>query len=164
DPLTSQPRSITAVEPVAVAVDATDHSAWVADYQAGLLLHLQSDGSTASPGALPGLDGPLDVALGPDRSVWGGERNGDRVRHYDALGAPLGAVRVSARSRVAVDSLTGDAWVSSFTNGTVLHVSRGLARIDSLSGLAGPIGMAVDPRRRLLWVTEAVDGAVDVYA
>jgi DNA-binding beta-propeller fold protein YncE len=163
DPVTSHPLAIPAAQPVAVVVNEGDHTAWVADYQGDQVLHLHPDGSRANPGALPGLDGALDVALGAGGSVWVCERNGNRVRHYDALGAPLGAVDMAAPSRVAVDSLTGDAWVSSFATGVVLHLSPDLARIDSLTGLAGPIGVAVDPRRRRLWVAEAVAGVVDVY-
>ncbi len=163
DPLTGQPLLVNGLQPVAVVVRRSDHTAWIADYQGGYLAHVNPDATPASPPSIAGLDGPLDVAQAPQGDLWVCERNGDRVRRFDALGTPTGAATVIAPSRVAVDSATREAWITSFQAGTVIHLGTAPSPVDTIAGLAGPIGIAVDPRRHRVWVAEAVSGAVDVY-
>ncbi len=147
--------------PGALALDPVDGSAWVCDGPSNAVDHFHTDGSIASPGQLQLISNPLDVGVDPgNSSVWVCERGGDRVRHYAATGMALGAVNVIAPSRVAVDSVTHAAWVTSFTNQKVYRISAVPALSDSFGPFAGPIGISVDARRRRVWVADAAAGVV----
>ena len=147
--------------PTSLALDATDGSVWICDGGLDAVRHYRSDGSAASPFELSPLANPLDAELDTgDRSLWVCERDGARVRHYTSSGAPAGIVPVFAPSRVAVDSVTHAAWVTSFTHRCVYLLSNAPALRDSFFGFTGPIGIAVDPRRGRVWVADAAGGAV----
>ncbi|HET7226992.1 MAG TPA: hypothetical protein VFK69_14895 [Candidatus Eisenbacteria bacterium] len=154
---------VPAQEPVAVAVQPGVHDAWVADDVAGAVYHLSEDGSPAVPPALSPLEAPFDVALSPDGRLWVCEHNGNRVRLFASDGTPIAAAATSAPSRVAVDSVTHEAWVSSFDANHVVHLAADATPLDTLANIDGPIGVTVDPRRRKLWVAEAAGGAVRLY-
>jgi DNA-binding beta-propeller fold protein YncE len=148
-------------QPFTLAVSQRDHSAWICDL-GGALAHYSSAG-TSLPGRVALLDTPSGVAISPkDYSVWVCENGGDRVRHYDSIGA-LGATGyVGAPSRVAVDSITGQAWVTSLALGRVWRLSALGAVLDSSSAASGPIGIAVDSRRGRVWIADAVGNRVVV--
>jgi streptogramin lyase len=90
-----------------------------------------------------------------DGSVWVTERAGQRLRHYTRDGVPLGVRPITLPSRVAVDSSSGEVWVTSLSTGWVWHFSPAMQVEDSVR-LSGPIGIAVDPRRGTVWVADAV--------
>jgi streptogramin lyase len=147
--------------PGAIALDPVDGNAWVADGGLGVVRHYLPDGSAGSPFELNLLANPIDVAVDRgDRSLWVCERDGDRVRHYASTGSPLGAVSIRAPSRVAVDTLTHAAWVTSFTTGKVYLVSNVPALRDSFALFSGPIGAEVDDRRGRIWIADALGGTV----
>ena len=149
--------------PVAVAVDPVDHTAWVGDDGDGEVRHYLPDGTPAAPPAVAPVAGPFGLAVDPvNRSLWLCERRGDRVRHHDMDGGLLATAYVIAPSRVAVDSATGDAWVTSFTRGKIFHLSPLGAARDSFAPVAGPLNLAVDARRGRVWVTAPVAGEVVV--
>jgi len=148
-------------KPVAVAVDPVNHTAWVGDDVANAVFHLRPDGSFIPAETVPFIENPIGIAVDPgDESVWICERNGSRVRHVDGTGLPLATAFVVNPSRVAVDSLTGEAWVTSFSRGRILRLSPGGQRSDSVSSISGPLGIVVDARRGRIWVTDPVAGQV----
>ena len=148
-------------DPVAVAVDPIDHTAWVGDNAFDRVAHFADDGNYANPPELNPFDAPIGIAVDPrDQSVWICERNGSRVRHVRHDGVPLATAFVINPSRVAVDSVTGDAWVSSFSHGRILRLSPAGQRSDSVSSVAGPLGIVVDGPRGRIWVTSPEAGLV----
>lgn len=148
-------------DPVAVAVNPVDHTAWVGDNGFGRVAHFAADGSLANPPEIDPFDGPISIAVDPnDASMWICERTGSRVRHVRDDGVPLATAFVVNPSRVAVDSVSGEAWVTSFSNGRVLRLTPGGVRSDSVSSLSGPLGIAVDGRRGRIWVTDPRAGVV----
>jgi DNA-binding beta-propeller fold protein YncE len=156
-----QHSTLPAGSPQALALDPVDGSAWVCDGQFNAVLHFLNDGTPASPYMLSSISNPLDDATDPaDRSLWVCERGADRVRRFTATGAPAGLVYVVAPSRVAVDSVTHAAWVTSFTTAQVTLVRNTPAVQDSFGGFSGPIGIAVDARRGRIWVADAVANQV----
>jgi DNA-binding beta-propeller fold protein YncE len=139
--------------PGAVAVDSATHNAWIGDEGFDLVQHVTPLGSPAGPSIQP-VDAPIGLALDRETgALWICERAGHRVRRVDPGGGGW-ATGVIAPSRVAVDSVTHDGWVSSFTRATVVVLSGGGARLDSVSGFDGPVGIAVDSRRGRVWVCD----------
>lgn len=144
--------------PDAMAISPFDNSAWICD-RGGVVWHFSRDGTVPTPGRLSPFEEPGAIATcALDASVWICERGGNRVRHYSAAGVPLGAAFVQAPSRVAVDSLTRVAYVTSFTLGRIWRIAENGALIDSTSAAVGPIGIAIDRARNRVWVADT-DGA-----
>lgn len=142
-------------EPVAIALDPIDRSAWICDQGRDAVFHYTSRGIPGSPAQLTNLLTPIGVACDPvSGAVWVCEKGGNRVRRFARDGTPLGATSLTAPSRVAVDSLTGDAWVTSFESGRLVRFSSAGAAQDTVP-MSGPIGVAVDNRRDRIWVAEA---------
>jgi sugar lactone lactonase YvrE len=140
--------------PLTVAIDPFDRSAWICDVS-GVVRHLLDSGSPGTPPSIGLLLEPYGVAVDPrGGEIWVAERSGSRLSRYARDGTPLGARALPLLSRVAVDSLTGDAWVTSLTTGWVWQVDRQFQVVDSVR-LTSPIGIAVDPRRRTVWVADA---------
>ena len=79
------------------------------------------------------------------------------MRRYTADGALAFMARVEMPSRVAVDPVTHEAWVTSFYAARVVHVSAQGALLDTVA-CGGAIGIAVDAGRRRVWVA---DGGAD---
>ena len=148
-------------QPFTLAVSPLDHGAWVCEL-GGSLAHLAPDGSRLAPGEIPNLGLPTGVAVSPhDYSVWLCENGGNSVRHYDSSGGKNGVVPLPLPSRVAVDSVSGRALVTSFNSGRVWLLSATTAAVtDSSSAASGPIGIAVDPRRGHVWVADALGNRV----
>lgn len=145
-------------EPGDLALDLSDQTAWICDTGAGAVRHYTRFGTQASPSIDP-LDQPIGAAFEQaSRILWICERGGDRVRTFLSNGAPQWAAPLPRPSRVAIDSTTRSGWVTSFTDGSVYRLSPAGARLDSLTSLAGPIGIAVDPRRGRIWVCDAIAG------
>lgn len=161
-PNQSAPLVITGIpDPVAVAVDPADQSAWICDANNDRVLHLDATGSSASVQILSQVVDPIAVAVDSrDRSIWVCENAGDKLRRFDAHGSPQWGATLPRPSRVALDSLTGAAWVTSFTTGQVFVVTSAGVVFETLGGLRGPIGIAVDDRRNRIWVAEAVGDRV----
>lgn len=149
-------------QPVAIAVDSVDHTAWVGENTSGNVDHFAPDGTPAVPPAFGGtFASPISIAIDPnDRSVWVVERLGNRVRHLDRNGVPLATAYVINPSRVAVDSVTRDVWVTSFTHGLIVQLDPGGVRTDSVATITGPLGLVVDGARGRIWVTDPAAGTV----
>jgi DNA-binding beta-propeller fold protein YncE len=142
-------------QPFTMALDPFDGTAWICDLS-GSVLHYQANGAPATPTRLNVLfDQPGGIATSAaDGAVWVTELGGGRVRRFDRNGIPLGARPLSSPSRVAVDSLTGEGWVTSLTTGWVWLLSPGMVVLDSVR-VQGPIGLALDWRRRTAWIADA---------
>jgi DNA-binding beta-propeller fold protein YncE len=142
---------------VSVVVDRVDGSAWVGDAGDDRVVHLLSNGAPADPPLLSGLDYPGDLALDrADGTLWVVEQDGDRVRKYTSDGAAAATATVSRPSRVALDTLTHEAWVTSFEHGRVVRLSRDGVPLDTVAAFEGPIGIAVDAVRGRIWVADAL--------
>ena len=148
-----------------VVVDRPDSSAWVAYVTNGRLVHLRPSGQSADPPVLSGLEYPGSLALDrSNRSLWVVEQDGDRVRRYTAGGALAATIVVSKPSRVAVDPVTHEAWVSSLSLGRIVRLSPGGSVLDTITACAGPIGIAVDATRRRIWVADAAADRVVAFS
>jgi DNA-binding beta-propeller fold protein YncE len=161
DPNSTLARSIPGVaSPDAMALSPFDNSVWVCDRSGGVS-HFRRDGSSPSPGRLSPLDDPAAIATcALDGSVWVCERGGNRVRHFSALGEPLGAAFVDAPARVAVDSLTRVAYVTSYIAGWIWRIGESGQKLDSTGVAQGPIGIAIDRPRGRVWVADEYGGRV----
>jgi len=147
--------------PGAVAVDQLRHTAWVCDERLGAVLQFQLDGSPGAPSAVGPVDLPLSVAVDPvDGTVWVCDRNAAALRQFTPGGTQRFRRPLPRPSRVAVDSLTRDAWVTSFDTGTVMRVRFDGTVLDTVGGFQGPIGIAVDARRGRVWIADARAGAI----
>ncbi len=155
------PRGAT---PGAIAVDPVRHTAWVCDERGAQIVQIQLDGSPGSPPAIGPLELPLDVAIdGQDGSVWVCDNRAGKLLQFGASGASRFERNVPQPSRVAIDSLTRDAWVTSFGAGTLVRVAFNGTVLDTVTGLAGPIGVAVDARRGRVWVADARANALVAF-
>ena len=148
-------------EPVAIAVDPFDQSAWICDQARNAVFHYTAGGSPGTPSQLPGtITTPIGVACdSASGTVWVCARGDNQVQRYSRTGVRLGVTTVTAPSRVAVDSLTGDAWATSFAGAGVVQISAA-GEILGTVALSGPIGVAVDARRDRIWVADARAGQV----
>lgn len=145
-------------EPVAIALDPIDGSAWVCDQALNAVYHYTRNGDPGTPALLPGILTPIGVACDPvSGAVWVCEKGGNQVRRYSRTGVARGVTPFTAPSRVAVDSLTGDAWVTSFAGAQVVRISPA-GNIVGTVVLSGPIGVAVDARHDRIWVADARAG------
>jgi len=155
DPTTGLTTSLPGlVLPSALAVNSIDHSAWVCDEGGDAVIHF--DRSLTQIGLLEPIQTPDGVAVDPrDGSAWICERGANLVRRYRPDHGLLWSVAVDRPSRVAVDSLTGRGWVTSFESGRVFRVSESGSVDQIIPGFAGPIGVSVDPRRGRIWVCDA---------
>jgi DNA-binding beta-propeller fold protein YncE len=139
-----------------VVVDRRDSAAWVGDVTNGRIVHLRPSGQSADPPVLSGLEYPGSLALDrSNRDLWVVEQDGDRVRRYTAAGALAATAVVSRPSRVAVDPVTHEAWVSSLSLGRIVRLATDGTALDTVTACAGPIGVTVDATRRRIWVADA---------
>ena len=150
--------------PDIITLDPADGSAWISDFEGDAIQHFLPSGQPGTPSTIPNLNGPLGVDFDPrSRILWVCEKLGGRMLQFDATGTVLGAVSVFAPSRVAADTVTGDAWVTSFDGGSVYHLAANRTIVHTFGTVRGPIGVAVDPGRGRIWVADAVAGQVIAY-
>jgi DNA-binding beta-propeller fold protein YncE len=148
-------------EPVALALDPVDGSAWVCDQAGDSVAHFTASGGRGAPRSLGPIGTPIGIALGPPGGpVWVCERGHDRVRRYGRDGVPRGSTTVTAPSRVAIDPSNGDAWVTCFDARQVVHLDSSGVVLATLPIVQGPIGIAVDPSGDRVWVADARAGEV----
>jgi DNA-binding beta-propeller fold protein YncE len=142
-------------QPGDLALDVSDQTAWISDPGSGSVRHYTRFGPASAGIGL--LDQPLGVAFEQsNRILWVCERGGNRVRTFLSNGSGQWSLPISNPSRVAIDSVTRQGWVTSFTEGKVYKISPGGALLDSLTNLSGPIGVAIDARRGRIWVCDAL--------
>ncbi len=146
--------------PYTMAISPRDETAWVCELSGGLA-HVLPSGGPATPARIEFLDGPTGVAVHPaDHSVWVAEQDGDRVRRYTFDGIPIASTPLASPTRVAVDSISRNAWVTSLETGRIHRLNELAQPRDSLTYARGPIGIAVDWRRDRVWVADAAGDAV----
>jgi DNA-binding beta-propeller fold protein YncE len=146
--------------PVAVAVDRSNSTGWVCDIGTGRVRHVRRDGGFESIDIGP-LNQPVDAAVDPFfGSVWVCELGANRVLFHDDVGAFQWSVTVPGPSRVAVDSTTHEAWVTSFDFGTVTRISPGGQVLDVVPNFVAPLGVSVDSRRGVIWVADPLGNRV----
>jgi DNA-binding beta-propeller fold protein YncE len=152
-------------QPVAVAVDPIHRRVWAADQSAGELQSFDLGDPVIPRVRIPNLATPIGVAVDPfDGSAWVCERTGDVVSHIGFTGGRIGFAIAKEPSRVAVDSTTRRIWVTSSNSRRVMVFDSNGAAIDSIQGLAGPVGIAVDPRAGgRIWVADANGDRVIAY-
>jgi DNA-binding beta-propeller fold protein YncE len=123
---------------------------------------MDASGNPATPPLVGGsLQGPLGIDVDPQSGVlWVCERIGGTVRRYMSNGTTLTSTRLVSPSRVAVDSTSGDAWVTSFETGRLVHFLVNGVADDTVGGFQGPVGVAVDTYRSRVWVADPVAGQV----
>ena len=149
--------------PFGVAVDPLGTTGWICDPGNNRLYHATGLGQPAQPALIPGVIDPLAVAVHPgDGSIWVCEGLQNRVRRFDAQGLELWEAPVSSPSRVAIDSVTRQSWVTSFSGARVIRIGAGGELLDTLGGFQGPIGIDVDPRRGRVWIADAVANQIVV--
>ena len=142
-------------DPVAVAVDPVDHTGWICDPSNQRVLHFTPSGTALGPDLQVALVDPTAIAVDPrDRSLLLCENRGNVVRKITLQGTPVWSVPVTRPSRVATDSLTGAAWVTSLSQGLVHLITDQGVIFDTYGGFDGPNGIAVDTQRRRIWVAE----------
>ena len=120
-------RSRSPHRPGAIALDPVDGSAvgrvttWIS-----AVYHFRASGAVASPGELDAFENPLDIAVDPRRSIGVGVRARRQSRRVTSPPTARDGCspRVLAPSRVAVDSLTHEVWVTSFSRGRVYRISN----------------------------------------
>jgi YVTN family beta-propeller protein len=156
DPGGFAPAQITGIsQPFEIAITPYDGSAWICDL-AGSLAHYDGNGFPVSPAQIPLLDLPIGVAVDPrDFSIWVCESGGSRVRHFTLNGNAIATAYLPRPSRVAVDSLTEVAWVTSSGTGRIWRIAPGGAVLDSLAVASAPLGIAIDRGHGRVWVTDA---------
>jgi DNA-binding beta-propeller fold protein YncE len=162
DPSTGRTTTLPGfVTPAALVVDVLNAVTWVCDEDAGKLWAFDPGGTPVGNPIEP-LSLPIGVDVDPfDHSVVVVERNGSRLRRFAPDHSLLATLTVPLPSRVAVDSLTRRAWVTSFTGHAVYRVPPSFTAIeDTVTGFSGPLGVAVDSRRGRIWVADAVAGQV----
>lgn len=146
-----------------LAFDAGNESVWITDRQADRVRHLNPSGSAATPSSIELLDGPTGIAVDPgDRSLWICENAGNRVRHFGSTGTPIASASVTLPWRVAVDSVSHVAWVTSLDRGLVTLLGPDGAHLDSLDVASGPIGITIDRAHDRVWIADAVGNRVIV--
>lgn len=149
-------------QPFQIALDNINGTAWITDLT-GSLGHFFTNGQPAQPGRIDLLQSPGGVTVNPNtREVYLCETGGNRVRRYANDGTPLSAGSVPSPSRVAIDTVSRFIWVTSLPTGRVYCLNEAAQAIDSLSIFTGPIGIAVDSRRRRVWVADAAGNRVIV--
>jgi len=145
--------------PNAIGVDPADGTAWVCDAGRGRVYHLNRDGQFL-PFSIGVLDQPVDAAVDVDPGfVWVCERGANQVSRYDFDSLQF-SVPVAAPSRVAVDSVTHEGWVTSFANGVVTRISPSGQIVDTFNGFTAPLGVAVDSRRGRVWIADPHAGRI----
>lgn len=144
--------------PSTLAIDPIEGVTWVCD-QVGKLWAFDPSGQP-SGNAIEPLERPQGAAVDVfDRSVVVSELNGNRLRRFAPDHSLLAAVTVSRPTRVAIDSLTRRAWVTSFERGTLTRVPPSFTVVeDTIPGFQGPVGVAVDARRGRIWVADQLAG------
>lgn len=159
-----QRRVITSLlRPAGLAIDPLDHSLWVCDEHFDEVAHFLPSGEAAAPPRIGPLELPLDVAVDPVANlVWVCENGDPSLRAFRRNGVAVFDVAVPRPSRVAVDSLTHDAWTTSFERGLAVRVNSAGFPTDTVTGLRGPIGVAVDSRRGAIWIADALANQVVV--
>lgn len=161
NPATDVRTSIPVSSPGAIAVDTYDGAAWICDRQAGLVVHYLPNG-TAATLPIANVNNPFDVAVDvEDGSVWVVERGANQVSLFHPAGQDrIFGVPVPLPSRVAIDTETRIAWVTSFTRGTVTRVDHTGVVLDTLDLFTTPFGIAVDAARARVWVADPGVGEV----
>lgn len=143
------------LSPGAIALDPVRGEGWVCDPTADLVRRFTEMGQPLSPSLGPVQD-PLGIAVDrEDGSVWVCDNAGNRVRHFTRTGGSLANIALDRPSRVAVDSLTRTAWITSFTTGRIYTFDPVGVPLDTFTVARGPIGVAIDPRRDVVWVADA---------
>ncbi len=144
-------------DPVAVAVDSKRRVGWICDLASDQVFLYDEGGDPVAPIAITPLADPLAVAVdASDGAVWVAESAGARVSRFREDGLRLASARVDHPSRVAVDSISHEAWVTSFSQGRAFRISAGGAVLDTVTGLSGPIGIAIDVTRDRIWIADAL--------
>ena len=146
--------------PTAVGVDPSNTTGWVCDASRGRVYHVQRDGQVFAASIGPLLQ-PVDAAVDPFTGyVWICEFAGGRVRLHDDIGVLQWTCAVAGPSRVAVDSVTHEGWVTSFEHGIVTRISPAGQVLGTFPSFVAPLGVAVDATRGRIWIADPYAGRV----
>ncbi|NIO76518.1 MAG: hypothetical protein GTN69_11705, partial [Armatimonadetes bacterium] len=156
-------RQLVAV-PRAIAVDNSNGSVWVADYGAGEIIHLASDGTTVLAtvsGLAFGSPQASAIAVNPSNgSAWVADMQNDRVLNISSSGTILRTITsLSYPSSVAVNTSDDSVWIADRANGRVLNVSAAGTILANIGDFYAPNAIAYDQTRNLCWVTSSTNAS-----
>jgi hypothetical protein len=130
-----------------------------ASHASGRLLRARL-GSAAADTLAAAIGRPTAVADDPGLGCWVADRTGAVVYVTDALVATASAAgELEEPTDVAADG-TGLCWVADRGAGALVLVDRACAVLRRFDGLAGLLGVTVDPISGTLWATLPEDGRV----
>ena len=130
-----------------------------ASRSSGLLLRARL-GSTPADTLAAAIGRPTAVADDPGLGCWVADRTGAVVRVTDAMVATASAAgELVEPSDVAADG-SGLCWVADRGAGALVLVNRDCVILRRIDGLAGVLGVTVDPITGTLWATVPEDGRV----
>ena len=149
--------------PSALAVDPLDRVTWIGD-ESGKLYAFDPNGNPSGNTIEP-LNLPIGAAVDVfDRSVVVCERGASRLKRFAPDHTLLDDIPLDRPSRVAIDSVTRRAWVTSFEGRTLSRVPPSFTTIEqTIPGFQGPVGVAVDAKRGRIWVADAVAGQLVAF-
>ncbi len=149
--------------PSALAVDPIAQATWIGD-EGGRLFEFDPVGHQLGTTIEP-LDLPIGVAVDVfDRSVLVCERGASQLRRFDADHTPIATMSLDRPSRVAIDSLTRRAWITSYEGKTLTRVPPSLTGIEqAIPGFQGPVGIAIDAKHGRVWVADALAGQLVAF-
>jgi DNA-binding beta-propeller fold protein YncE len=145
--------------PSSLAVDPLMRVAWICDELDGKLWSFDSSGQP-SGNVIEPLQTPIGVAVDVfDRSVVICEYDGNRLRRHASDHSLLATLTLTRPTRVAIDSVTRRAWVTSFEGKTLSRVPPSFSTVEAtIPGFQGPVGVAIDALRGRIWVADALAG------
>jgi DNA-binding beta-propeller fold protein YncE len=133
-------------QPWRIASDPGSGDLWIAYTEAGAVE--SRDNSGALRFRVDGLARPFTIAFDSTRALaWIAEANGNDVVAYDTTGARRARIGVVDPRGVAVDSRTGEVWVTSLNNGagTLQHFDATGQLLTTLVAFGRPSAVAIDP-------------------
>ncbi len=145
-----------------VCVNAADHSCWVADQDADLVMHFDVYGSGVLQAA---VDSPRCISVNAfDASVWiasADEAHGtSSVSHLAEDGTVLWTSDAfSEASSVAANPTDGSCWVADWGTREVIHLAEDGAELGRVTGL-GHSRVSVSPVDGSCWACDEANGQV----
>lgn len=133
--------SSATILPSRVAVDSTNGDAWVTSFTGAKLFHLAPDGTVLHNLS---VSGPLGVAIDSEHGrIWVTDVVASAAIAFRRDGSEEFRVTGLPGARdVAVEALTGEAWVTTST--TVARISPAGVLLTTTRGLSSPVGIGLD--------------------
>lgn len=134
--------------PTDLAFDADGH-AWVANFGAGTVTELASDGHVLA--SFPAGPKPRKLAVAPDGSLWVANWGVNTLTHLSAAGQVLGRFPVGELPNSLAIAPDGAVWVGNMGSKSVMRLSAD-GSVEGTYAIERPSSLAVDPTGAV-WVT-----------